>query len=150
MSAVEIAAVITSLGGLNAVAAVITALRNKKDRVDPDGPVQRERDSPPPGIPSYGLRDGASWSVYLGLAACLLAFVLVVLVGPTAMAKDAGWITALKWSVIGVAVTAVLIGGWSRYRPGKPGRALVALRVGAGLLAACGAVGAVLITGVVG
>lgn len=152
---------LTALGGGPGIAAVISAVRrtNREARdVVPVPPVPESPVSPPappvnppafaPGRPPYGVRDGASWSVGLGGLAYLLAGTLVGVVGATTMPLDATWIRVLKWTVVAAAVPAIALGGWSRFRPGKPERALLTMRVGAGCLAASGALLTTLVAGV--
>lgn len=150
MSIVEtVTAVVLALGGGTGIANMISAVRGTKRETE-DVPTRREPVAAvgPHGTPPYGVRDGASWAVGLGVLACLLAGTLVVMVGATATPLEVKWIMVLKWTTVAVAVLAVAVGGWSRYHPGKPGRALLTVRVSAGFLAACGALVATLLVGV--
>jgi hypothetical protein len=154
MSVVEmvtaVTAVVAALGGGTGIASVISAVRGTKHRAKDVVPTRREpvAAAGTPGTPPYGVHDGASWSVGLGVLACLLAGTLVVVAGATTTPLDATWIMVLKWTVVAVAVAAIAVGGWSGYRPRKPGRELLAVRVSAGFLAACGALVATLIAGI--
>lgn len=153
MSVVEtVTAVVTALGGGAGIANLITALRHRTKPDPDDGGNTKQKPVTTVATlhvaPSYSVGDGASWSVGLGMLACLLAATLVVIIGATATPLHATRIVVLEWTVVAVAVPAIAVGGWSRYRPNKPGRATLTWRVSAGFLAACGALIATLIAGV--
>lgn len=137
MSVVEgVAAIVTALGGLGGVAALVDAVRKRRKEGD--------------GVPAAPLHDPvrARWSLAFGLCAVACAIVVVVLVGFTSIALDAAPVVFAGWGVVAFAVLAMATGIGAFTYAWRERRTPLMYYGGTGILAGLGSLVATIVVGI--
>ena len=147
MSVVEsVTQVVTAVGGLGGVAAVISAIRGSDKDQDSDKPRTPANESHVVVTVAAPHRTNhVRWCLVAAVCACVSASALVIMVGATSLALDRLPIQLMEWSVVAFAVFAIAIACYVLNHGIREKGLALGLYAGAGLVGGFGSLAATLI-----